>query len=412
MSGKDGNADKEVPSSSRKTQLLGARALLSRQLNNTSPSPGRLPSLRPARDLTLGATPTGKLSFSSTPKRTFTPNIPTRRIKQEPKEESAKSPGRSEERRRQDGGRGRGRGEGRGRGRGHRGKPNIIQASSVFSMGVGPVEKQRIGQGSSIPDYGASGTRDSHPGVKIKKEGYNMGNDDEEESRRVLKMLETSGDINDDMDSESGIMPVQLPLSFHAVRMNEKQAESATMQDDMKVKSELMDVDSVDSGKAPPLETMKKPVKQVAVKKETQDEANLSSLLSATSMGEHKLLFFQFPDVMPIRPPPNNQDEPMTTEGTSSEQAATSEKSKEPQRLSLKNASEGYIGKLQLLRSGKARLLLGDVALDVTMGTPCGFLQDVVAVHTEDDRSEMVCLGHTNHRLICTPDFEHLLSAS
>lgn len=36
------------------------------------------------------------------------------------------------------------------------------------------------------------------------------------------------------MDSESGIMPVQLPLSFHAVRMNEKQAESATMQDDMK----------------------------------------------------------------------------------------------------------------------------------------------------------------------------------
>lgn len=36
------------------------------------------------------------------------------------------------------------------------------------------------------------------------------------------------------MDSESGIMPVQLPLSFHAVRMHEKQAESATMQDDMK----------------------------------------------------------------------------------------------------------------------------------------------------------------------------------
>lgn len=30
------------------------------------------------------------------------------------------------------------------------------------------------GQGSSIPDYGASGTRDSHPGVKIKKEGYSM----------------------------------------------------------------------------------------------------------------------------------------------------------------------------------------------------------------------------------------------
>lgn len=410
MSGNDGNAEKEVPRSSRKTPLLGARALLSRQLNNTSPSPGRLPSLRPARDLTLGATP--KLSFSSTPKRTFTPNIPTRRIKQEPKEESVKSPGRSEERRQQDGGRGRGRGEGRGRGRGLRGKPNVIQASSVFSMGVGPVEKQRIGQGSPIPNYGASGTRDSHPVVTIKKEGYHKGDDDEEESRRVLKMLETSGDINDDMDSESGIMPVQLPLSFHAMRMDEKQAESTTMEVDMKVKSEPMDVDSVDSGKASSMETVKKPVKQVAVKKETQDETNLSSLLSAASMGERKLLFFQFPDVMPIKPPPSDEDEPITAERTSSEQTAAPEESKEPQKLSLKNASEGYIGKLQLLRSGKARLLLGDVALDVTMGTPCGFLQDVVAVHTEDNRSEMVCLGHTNHRLICTPDFEHLLSAS
>lgn len=51
-----------------------------------------------------------------------------------------------------------------------------------------------------------------------------------------------------------------------------------------------MDVDSVDSGKALPLETMKKSVKQVAVKKETQDEANLSSLLSATSMVRMKLI--------------------------------------------------------------------------------------------------------------------------
>lgn len=50
------------------------------------------------------------------------------------------------ERRQRDGGRGRGRGEGRGRGRGDRGKPNIVQASSIFSMGVGPVEKQRIGK--------------------------------------------------------------------------------------------------------------------------------------------------------------------------------------------------------------------------------------------------------------------------
>lgn len=50
------------------------------------------------------------------------------------------------------------------------------------------------------------------------------------------------------------------------------------------VKSEPMDVDMVDSDKAVLVETLKKPVKQVPVKKEVIDEMTLSNLLSATSM--------------------------------------------------------------------------------------------------------------------------------
>lgn len=45
-----------------------------------------------------------------------------------------------------------------------------------------------------------------------------------------------------------------------------------------------MEVDAVDSEKASPVETLKKPVKQVPVKKEVSDEVTLSNLLSATSM--------------------------------------------------------------------------------------------------------------------------------
>lgn len=52
----------------------------------------------------------------------------------------------------------------------------------------------------------------------------------------------------------------------------------------MLVKSEPMDVDMVDSDKPMPVETLKKPVKQVPVKKEVVDEVTLSNLLSATSM--------------------------------------------------------------------------------------------------------------------------------
>jgi len=115
--------------------------------------------------------------------------------------------------------------------------------------------------------------------------------------------------------------------------------------------------------------------------------------------------------VLPIKPVSEAQ-EPMSVEEASSEQSAAEGKPKVQKKLSLKDASEGYIGKLQLLKSGKARLLLGDVSLDVTVGTPCGFLQDVVSVHTENERSEMICLGHVKQRLICTPDFEHLLATT
>lgn len=53
---------------------------------------------------------------------------------------------------------------------------------------------------------------------------------------------------------------------------------------DLLVKSEPMEVDLVDSEKATPVETLKKPVKQVPIKKEVADDMTLSNMLSATSM--------------------------------------------------------------------------------------------------------------------------------
>ena len=44
-------------------------------------------------------------------------------------------------------------------------------------------------------------------------------------------------------------------------------------------------------------------------------------------------------------------------------------------QLGLAIFSEGHIGKLQFLKSGRTRLVLGNNNLDVTLGTPSGFLQ-------------------------------------
>ena len=36
------------------------------------------------------------------------------------------------------------------------------------------------------------------------------------------------------MESDAGAMPVQVPLTFHALRMKEKEAESAALEADVK----------------------------------------------------------------------------------------------------------------------------------------------------------------------------------
>ncbi|XP_032227153.2 DNA-directed RNA polymerase III subunit RPC4 [Nematostella vectensis] len=378
------------------SSLLGARALLSRQLGtSSSTSPGRLPSLRPARDLTLGGTP--KVTLGGAQKRTFTPNIPTRRVKEEPKDASQTERQKSERRGRGDNKRGKdsGRGRGRGRGRGN----EIVSSPSVFSMG--PAEKSRIGQ-TVVPTTGPSGgsksvDKKASSATKTERKGDFC---DDEESKRILRMLNVGSEGGENESEEYGMAPVQIPLSQYQYQ----EAVSDTKPKILPglIKEEPMDVDEPDV--KPP-----KPVKPQAIRKAgsaTETDIPFSTLFSCEPE-EEKLMFFQFPDKLPIRP--SNQAEPMSTNQESSND--TNQETKADKPLTLRNVSEGYIGKLQVLKSGKARLMLGEVVLDVAMGTSCSFLQDVVAVHTGEQRTDMTVLGHLNHKLICTPDYERLLTS-
>lgn len=41
----------------------------------------------------------------------------------------------------------------------------------------------------------------------------------------------------------------------------------------------------------------------------------------------------------------------------------------------LSDLSEGKIGKIQIMKSGKTRLVMGDIIFELSRGAPCGFLQ-------------------------------------
>ncbi|XP_044293628.1 DNA-directed RNA polymerase III subunit RPC4 [Varanus komodoensis] len=374
--------------------LTTARGLLGRR--TTAPiTPGRLPSIR-SRDLTLGGVK----------KKTFAPNIITRKIKEEPKEDiSIKKEKKERDRDRQRDGHGRGRG-----------RPEVIQSHSIFEQGPAEMMKKKgtWDKTVDVSDFGPSHI------INIKKEKRET----DEETKQILRMLEKD-DFLDDPGLKNDIRnkPVQLPLAHSGWLFKEEGDE----QEDVKPLSS-----------SPKEEEMEVDVSSVKVKEEPRDEdepppalrhvpakapppfpqdVSVAELLQRLNLcKEDELLFLQLPDTLPGQPP-TQDTKPIKTEVQNEDGQVMVIKQEKNQEIketenicTLGDLSEGQVGKLLIRKSGKVQLVLGRVTLDVTPGTPCSFLQELVSVGIGDSRSgEMIVLGHVKHKLVCAPDFESLL---
>ena len=115
-----------------------------------------------------------------------------------------------------------------------------------------------------------------------------------------------------------------------------------------------------------------------------------------------QLILMQFPDVLPC--------------------TRTSSSSSKPELASLSQLPDGFLGKLQIYKSGKCRLKLNDdTYLDVDIGQPTSFLQNVMVTEmasassatsepgTNNDMNKLVCLGDIKHKLIVSLDVDHVL---
>lgn len=117
-----------------------------------------------------------------------------------------------------------------------------------------------------------------------------------------------------------------------------------------------------------------------------------------------QLILMQFPDVLPC--------------------TRTSSSSNKPELASLTDLPDGFLGKLQIYKSGKCRLKLNDdTYLDVDIGQSTSFLQNVMVTEmapsttnsssndqgTANDMNKLVCLGDIKHKLIVSLDVDHVL---
>ncbi|KAI7797484.1 DNA-directed RNA polymerase III subunit RPC4 [Triplophysa rosa] len=371
---------------SRASNVGGGRGLVMGRRLPASISPGRLPAMR-SRDLTLGGVK----------KKTFTPNI----IGRKSKEELRVDEGKKRERGAVDRGRQR---DGRGRGRG---RPEVIQSHSIFEQGPAEMMAKKRGIYDDVRETANSGPS---PIINIKKE-----RETEEETKEILRKLEKDNLLDDHhLRGERGSCPVQLPLAVSGWVFKEEFGEETE-----NTETEPMITDSTGAEvkvKQEPLEGSQTKKAETMFRPPPLPEPDLlPDLLEVWNhCKEEELLFMQLPDSLPGQPPTSDV-RPSKTEVQSSDgqtmlqTTENQENSQDENSCYLKDLQEGLVGKMLVRKSGKVQLILGNVTLDVALGTPCAFLQELVSVNTEGRRGDMSILGHIKHKLVCSPDFQALL---
>ncbi|XP_037528819.1 DNA-directed RNA polymerase III subunit RPC4 isoform X1 [Rhipicephalus sanguineus] len=340
----------------------------------------RLPSLRGPRDLTLSGSPGQK--------RSFAPKVDAPRKAPLGREDEGLERGKGYE-----GGRGcfnhGGRGSRRGRGGPHpdRAARFIQTQGATFSQGV---------ESTKMSAPGKWNKSESAPVERPKYQRPSSSSQTAEEKIQDEKKLELllRSDFIDDGHLE---MPINCPTTLPLVTPRVPA-------------SEWKPVVKVEGGPAIKQEPLNGFALDNAVPSTALNRASLADLCTDPNLPEiGQLLFFQLPDSLPGLQLPAD---------TSQKEAANSIVKVEEQQshnglIKLSQFPEGYVGKLQVMKSGRVRLVLGAVALSVDTGTHLSFHQELTSVRlSEVGEADFSVLGHVLHKLICLPDMEQLLAAN
>lgn len=233
-----------------------------------------------------------------------------------------------------------------------------IQTTSVFSDGIAASEKKK--SGISYRD-GVGESKANLPPPKLNLERNKLV--DKSVDEKTLQTLLRDDFINDDFDEQypdnkadikDKKAPIQLPLKVKEEPKSEEDKKLATS-----------------SGKLSHLLA----------------EADV---LGQSTESFNKFLFFQFPDSIAV--------------------SCTTPENKETASYSMKDISSGRLGTIQIMKSGKVRLVQGDKTYILSQSTGTSFHQDVVSCQTnaETKTGTLASLGPVMSRFVVAPDWDSL----
>lgn len=357
-----------------------------------APTTTRLTSFRLPRDLTLG----GNIKTEKT-KKVYVPNLNTQRNRK--KEETVvtkNDPDKSLKQR----GRGRGRGSSdRGRGRGN---SNLIQTSGVFSQGTIDPQIGRRARGEGGGRYSS----DRKPSIERPKLNLNRVINKEEEEQKLKALLRD--DFIDDGIDDTGLDAYNAPISLPIIKKGDcfktepKTETSTTLGDDEIDQKPIISENGT-------VIKMKKEIKKDKLIKSEPIETNLWDNISQVIEKPHNYMLMQFPDCLPGLEASNDSYVPKSKHANNTP-LETENKNNSKQNFTLSSLKAGMIGKLQILKSGNARLCIGKSSLIVNVGSNQSFRQDLIAakLNTVELNGELINLGTVTNTLICSPEWNSM----
>ncbi|XP_034050568.1 DNA-directed RNA polymerase III subunit RPC4 [Thalassophryne amazonica] len=340
------------------------------------PPPGRLTSLR-TRDLTLGAA-------LKKPKKTFEPNVHAVR---KSKDDCSKKERRQREGKRR---------ECRGR---RRERPQIIQSHSIFEQAPENTTWKTGWRGAADLQVTTAS-----PACRPTKDERKDSKEDEEE---ILSKIQCDDFIDDlGLTNDAKLRPILLPL-----------CQSTNV-----MKKESL-INTLSTGHMSGFRTAPCGARGPTSKVQGPEQPSLVEVLRALRLsGQEDLFFMQLPDCMPGGAPgcPLKAGVSPTAGGATSKldkrlKAAVNQQTPtgpgvKDTSMVLSDIPEGFLGKLQIRKSGKMQLKLGDIVMDVSEGAAFSFLQQLVSVRLSDARTgDMMVLGNVHRKLVLSPDFQVLL---
>ncbi|CAH1404271.1 unnamed protein product [Nezara viridula] len=345
----------------------------------------RLPSFKQPRDLKLSQF-SNPLAESRT-KKVFVPNLNVQRKKQNESHEGStensndkRDRNKREERQRQ--------------------KKNFVQGQGIFSEGLAPQMKRFSSGGRySQESSGGGGGGGSGSILKPKLKLNEPIKVDQNEEDLIMKELMRDDFIDDpgflpDMDDS----PVDLPLK----KMEDLKVKDSK-EDIPKLKpEETAQVNGVRIKEEPPV-----PQPQVYKDEKPVDISELRTYTVAEILHnkaqDNNFTIFQIPNSIPRLKVPEM--------AKPNKKSQKEEEEEEVERCSLRSLPPGQIGTLQILRSGRARLLLGDVKLMFESGTQVAYQKELVSVdlNSTEKTGNIIHIGNLTTKILVTPDWGTLI---